>query len=326
MYAMVLVAIFLVYIAGSLYYVYKFRGNERYEDFTEYVRKGWPIFTPFNCLLYMFTQQHSKAPILDAKDFKELEELQKNWMVIREEAMRIFDQGYFDKIKDPNSSSFYDIGFRTFYKYGWSKFYLNWYGYTHDSAKKLCPKTVEILSKVPAVKGAMFSMLPPGGKLTRHLDPVAVSLRYHLGLKTPNSSACFINVDGVNYSWKDGEPFIFDETYLHYANNNSDQSRIILMCDIKRPLNTIGSLVNFFYAGLMRLTIVPNLETDKRGLVNSIFMGMKPILAKTKALKQTNKPLYLLIKHTTNATILILLLAIVYGVIQLGTSLLSSVL
>jgi beta-hydroxylase len=166
-------------------------------------------------------------------------------------------------------------------------------------------------------------MLPPGGKLTRHLDPVAVSLRYHLGLKTPNSHLCYINVDGKKYSWKDGEPFIFDETYLHFAHNDSDQPRIILMCDIKRPLNGIGAIVNFFYSALMKMTVVPNLETDKRGLVNTIFMKMRPLLQKTKSLKQTNRPLYLLIKHTTNTVLIILLIAVLYGILQLFTSLIS---
>ncbi|MGH6634584.1 MAG: aspartyl/asparaginyl beta-hydroxylase domain-containing protein, partial [Gammaproteobacteria bacterium] len=55
-----------------------------------------------------------------------------------------------------------------------------------------------------------------------------LSLRYHLGLVTPSSDDCFINVDGVPYSWRDGEAFLFDETYLHYARNDSDQYRLIL--------------------------------------------------------------------------------------------------
>jgi aspartyl/asparaginyl beta-hydroxylase (cupin superfamily) len=43
----------------------------------------------------------------------------------------------------------------------------------------------------------MFAMLPPGGKLGAHRDPFAGSLRYHLGLVTPNSEKCRILVDGV---------------------------------------------------------------------------------------------------------------------------------
>ena len=40
----------VVYGLASMYYVYRLRGNVRYETVREYVRKGWPIFTPLNCL------------------------------------------------------------------------------------------------------------------------------------------------------------------------------------------------------------------------------------------------------------------------------------
>jgi beta-hydroxylase len=213
-----------------------------------------------------------------------------------------------------------------FYKYGWSKFYLNWYGYTHASAKRLCPNTVEILSRVPQVKGAMFSVLPAGSQLTRHLDPIACSLRYHLVLVTPNADECYINVDGTNYSWRDGEAFIFDETYLHYAQNNTDQCRMILMCDVERPLSSFGRVVHFFYSGITKLTVVPNMDGDKRGLVNVVFSTLAPLLMKTKILKQTNRPLYLTIKYTTNATLIALVTALVggtlYGIVSLATHLL----
>jgi len=299
------------FVVGSLGYVFALRGTARYENLTEYLRKGWPLFAPLNCLLYAFTERRASQPIVSVRDFPELAPIQQNWHIIRDEAMKLFQQGTFDKTNSPDSDAYYDIGFRTFYKYGWSKFYLTWYGYTHASAERLCPRTVEILKQIPAVNGAMFSILPPGGQLTRHLDPVACSLRYHLGLATPNNDNCFINVDGNTMGWRDGEAFIFDETYLHFVKNDTDQHRLILMCDIERPLHLIGKIVNFFYKGIARLTVVPNMEGDKRGLVNSLFSGLAPILAKTKALKQTNRPRYVLIKYSVN----LLLIAIVFGLI-----------
>ena len=162
-------------------YVYAYRGQSRYEGLTEYVRKGWPIATPINCLLYLFTQKRVARPIIPVTEFPELRKVQENWETIRDEVLSIKEQGYFDLVTDDKNDSYYDIGFRTFYKYGWSKFYINWYGETHNSAKRLCPKTVEILKDIKCVNGAMFSILPVGSKLTRHLDPVACSFRYHLG-------------------------------------------------------------------------------------------------------------------------------------------------
>lgn len=302
---------------SSLFYVYKMRGTVRYENLSEYLRKGWPLFAPLNCLLYLFTRSKAKKAIMNTQDFPELQIIEDNWETIRDEAMGLLEQNYFEKTKDPNAQSYYDIGFRTFYKYGWGKFYLKWYGHTHPSAQATCPKTLEILKQVPSVNGAMFSFLPVGSKLTRHLDPVACSLRYHLGLQTPNTDDCFINVDGTTYSWRDGQAFMFDETYLHYAKNNSQKTRLILMCDVERPMFVIGRFVNLIYKVLMRTTVVPNTEGDPRGLANTVFSGLSPILKKTKALKQTNKPLYSTIKYTVNTTLIVLFLLLIVGFVNL---------
>lgn len=309
--------VFFAFVIFSLTYVYMYRGTERYVNLTEYMRKGWPIFAPINCFLYLFTKARARNSIVDLKNYKELDEIRANWETIRDEGMKLYEMGYFDRTNNPDSAAYYDVGFRTFYKYGWSKFYLTWYGHTHKSAKELCPKTVAILKRIPSVNGAMFSILPPGSKLTRHLDPVACSLRYHLGLSTPNSDDCYINVDGANYSWRDGEAFMFDETYLHYVYNNSDKHRLILMCDINRPMFLIGGVVNFFYRNFMRLSLVPNVEGDKQGFANIVFSSVAPILQRSKKLKQTNRPLYLLVKYTTNSIIILLLAVGVWYLIKL---------
>lgn len=82
----------------------------------------------------------------------------------------------------------------------------------------------------------MFAELPPGAYLGKHRDPYAGSVRYHLGLSTPNDDRCFIEVDRQRHSWRDGEAVIFDETYVHWAENKTEQTRIILFCDIERPM------------------------------------------------------------------------------------------
>ena len=54
----------------------------------------------------------------------------------------------------------------------------------------------------PSVHAAMFAVLAPHSHLVRHRDPFAGSLRYHLGLKTPNADTCRIFVDGQPYTWQ----------------------------------------------------------------------------------------------------------------------------
>jgi beta-hydroxylase len=62
----------------------------------------------------------------------------------------------------------------------------------------------------------------------------ASSLRYHLGLLTPNSPKCFMTLDGVEHSWFDGEELLFDQSYLHSAVNQTDNIRVILFCDVEK--------------------------------------------------------------------------------------------
>ena len=313
----IIMSTIVLFCVGSMGYAYAIRGQARWEGFGEYIRKGWPLFTPFNCLLYLFTKSKARPAIMDIDEFPELAKLQENWEIIRDEALALNAEGGFDKIGDKNSASFYDIGFRTFYKYGWTKFYLNWYGYTHESAKRTCPKTVEILSEIPAVNGAMFSILPPGGQLTRHLDPVACSLRYHLGLATPNNDACYISVDDTKYSWRDGEPLLFDVTFLHFAHNDSDKLRVILMCDVERPMSWVGRMLNTPYKWLMKATVVPNTDEDKKGFANRTFSTLVPLLEKGKRLKETNLPAYKALKYLVNSSLVLLVAAVVWVLIQL---------
>ena len=302
---------------GCMAYVYRYRGTARYDSVREYVRKAWPIFAPLNCMLYLFTEKRARRVFMDLGEFPELEAIKANWTTIRDEAVALQAAGYFNKAKDPNTPAYFDVGFRTFFKYGWSRFYLNWYGHTHESAMALCPKTVEILARIPSVNGAMFSLLPPGGQLTRHIDPLAISLRYHLGLATPNSDDCFINVDGQAYSWRDGQASLFDITYLHFARNESASPRLILMCDIERPLGLVGTVINFFYKGIARLTVVPNLQGDTQGFANRVFSTVGPLLGRTKALKKSNRPLYTVVKWAFNGALLVLLALPVYGLFRL---------
>ena len=299
-------SVVLAFSLASMGYVYRVRGTVRFANLSEYLRKGWPIFAPLNCLLYACTHKSGRPPILNNADFPEYEVLRENWQTIRDEALKLKEMGFFEQSKDTSNVAYYDVGFRTFAKYGWSKFYLTWYGYTHHSAQELCPKTVEILKRVPQVNGAMFSLLPANSILTRHLDPVASSLRLHMGLATPNQDACFIQVDNQTYSWRDGQILLFDETFLHHVRNDTGDFRMLLMCDVRRPLNGFGRIINAGVQAALAVSVVPNTSKDRRGLANRLFHGLVPFLAKTKALKQTNRPLYLCVKWGINLSLIAL--------------------
>ena len=131
---------------------------------------------PYNLLMNLFSKLPNK-PILETESIDELAILRENWEIIRDEALSLSEDG---EIKAADGLN--DAGFNSFFRQGWTRFYLKWYGDAMPSAIRKCPKTVEILKQTPSVKAAMFASLPSGSRLLPHRDPFAGSLRYHLGL------------------------------------------------------------------------------------------------------------------------------------------------
>lgn len=277
--------ILYVFVFSSLYLHY--RGRARLPILRQLGNHS-TLLAPYNVLMYLFSAVPNK-PYLDLKGFPEVAVLRDNWEVIRDEA-RVLLQG--GELKAANDHV--DIGFNSFFQRGWRRFYLKWYDAPPPSALALCPKTVALLESIPSVNAAMFALLPPGARLNLHRDPSAASVRYHLGLMTPNSDACFINVDGESYAWRDGQDVMFDETYLHFAENNTDQTRLILFCDIERPLHgaPIRGLNRLFERYFLRAAATQNDTQEHIGWVNRLYRPIGVLKSQLKKIKDWNKPLF----------------------------------
>lgn len=279
-----------IFIISTLYT--HFRGRVKL-NFTRQLFDHSTFMSPINNFMYLFSKVPTK-PYLDNKYFPELEIFDKNWEIIKQEAQKLVAEGYIS-----SSDKYDDAGFNSFFRRGWKRFYLKWYTVgILDSATKLCPKTVELIKQVPNLNGAMFTYLPAGGRLGKHRDPYAGSLRYHLGLDTPNSDDCYILVDGIKHSWYDGKSVIFDETYIHEADNKTEKDRLIFFCDIRRPM------VNKFFDWLnatisyivMAGSATKNVEGEHIGWLNRAFAYVYKIRLVGKKIKKTNKILYKLVK------------------------------
>jgi beta-hydroxylase len=243
---------------------------------------------PINCLLYLFSKTKAGA-FIPVTDFPEMKPLQDHWQIMRDEALALNADGAIAA-----ATGYNDIGFNSFFRTGWKRFHLYWYGKEIPSAQLHCPKTVALLKSIPSIKAAMFASLPPGATLVRHRDPYAGSLRYHIGLVTPNDPGCFINVDGERYYWKDGEAVMFDETYIHYAANETDQQRIVLFCDVERPVHTklLQLLNRWFGHYVMSAASSQNVEGEKVGFVNILFKYFYHLRAQAKKLKAKQRGVY----------------------------------
>lgn len=295
-------SLLLAAFLASVTYV-QFRGRVRHK-FSRLVADHANLLAPYNALMYLFSSVKAK-PYADVREFPELRAVTGQWQLIREEALRLFDEGHIR-----TASGYNDIGFNTFFRRGWKRFYLKWYGDFLPSAEALCPKTAELLANIPSINAAMFTLLPPGSRLGAHRDPFAGSLRYHLGLVTPNSPDCYLIVDGEKYHWKDGEAVMFDETYIHQAENRTDVSRVILFCDIERPLSNpaLRWINRTLGHGMIRAAATQNVAGEPVGMLNHIFSYVYHIRALGLRIKERSKALYYLLKWA-------LLAALCYAII-----------
>lgn len=282
--------VLLVFVASALYA--HFRGRVRFGlarallDFTV-------LIAPVNALMYLFSRTPRTAYIDQSREFPELKLLNDNWQVIRDEAMSLADGGQIRA-----AAGYTDMGFNSFFRTGWKRFYLTWYGRELPSAMAQCPNTLALLKQIPSVKAAMFASLPPGATLQRHRDPYAGSLRYHLGLFTPNDAGCFIEVDGQPYHWKDGEAVMFDETFIHHAANRTQQQRVVLFCDIERPLWTapVRWFNRVFAKYVLAAAASANDEGESIGGLNQFFKVFYQGRLRAKAFKAKHRTAYYVLK------------------------------
>lgn len=286
-----------LFLAACVYLVcvsfVHFRGKERIR-FERQLTEHSGMFSPWNSLLYLFSAV-PKDPLLPAEDFPQLKSLKDNWETIRDEALAVYHEG-----KVEYNAEQHDLAFLSFKKLGWKRFHMKWYGDFLPSALERCPKTIEIMRAIPELNSAAFTLLPPGKKLGRHRDPFASSLRYHLGLVCPKADGCSIWVDGEKYTWKDGEDIVFDETYVHWAENETDEPRLILFVDFTRPLHTpVMRFINqFLIDHIYGITASRNDRTEKSGLLNRVtpvFFHLKRFFRSIKT--RMNRKVYYACKY-----------------------------
>ncbi|MGH1539497.1 MAG: aspartyl/asparaginyl beta-hydroxylase domain-containing protein [Arenicella sp.] len=294
------ITLLAIFIGAGLYI--HFRGSVRH-SFRRQLTSHTNLTAPYNAFTYLVSAIPN-TPYIEKEQLADLSLLDDNWETIREEAQALFAAEQITQ-----SDTVDDIAFNSFFRTGWGRFYLKWYGDFFPSGNQHCPKTIELLKQLPQVNAAMFASLPPGAKLAEHRDPFAGSLRYHLGLFTPNSSDCFIKVDGVPYHWKDGESVLFDETYIHTAENNTDQPRVILFCDVRRPLRyEWANKLNIWVCNtILKSSATKNVPGEKVGIVNRAFGQIYKLRTLGKRIKKWNRKGYYVMKYVFFALIIYLI-------------------
>jgi tetratricopeptide (TPR) repeat protein len=121
----------------------------------------------------------------------------------------------------------------------WSAIHLLQNGRRIEGNARHCPKTLEAIAHMdqPDVPGAspnaMFSLLAPRTRIPPHTGVANTRLVCHLPLIVPPD--CGFRCGETIREWRAGEAFVFDDTIVHEAWNDSDQLRVVLIIDLWPP-------------------------------------------------------------------------------------------
>ncbi|WP_201298326.1 aspartyl/asparaginyl beta-hydroxylase domain-containing protein [Nocardia sp. CY41] len=177
----------------------------------------------------------------DTDEFPWVRRIEDEWLLIRTELDRVLmDRDHLPNFQDISVDQEIltnDDKWKSYFFYG--------YGFRSDVNCARCPNTARIVSQIPGMKTAFFSILLPDKHLPAHRGPYSGVLRYHLGLRIPEpGDGCRLRVDKDIRHWEEGSSLIFDDTYDHEAWNDTSHVRVVLFVDFVRPMRFPMNFLN----------------------------------------------------------------------------------
>jgi beta-hydroxylase len=191
------------------------------------------------------------APVFDPAVFPWIRDFEANWEKIRAELDVVLQQR-------ESLPSFHDISpdqKRISKGDNWKTFIFYGLGHRIDSNCERCPETTKLLERCPDLQNAWFSILKAGYRIPPHKGPTNGIVRIHLGLIIPEQrDQCWIRVDDRILHWDEGKCIVFDDSFEHEVQNNTDQQRVVLFFDVLRPMRTPGRILNSLVLALLKRT------------------------------------------------------------------------
>ena len=178
-------------------------------------------------------------PVIPADAFHWTDSLTEKWQLVAEEAASILrHRDAVPPLKDisPDHARIAGDG-------NWRSFFLIGYGYEVAENCARAPITAELVRRIPDLNSAFFSILEPGATIPRHRGVTRGLVTCHLGLIVPDTpEKCVMQVEDRSLYWEAGKWLIFDDSYYHEVHNATDQRRVILLVQVKRPMRVLGRL------------------------------------------------------------------------------------
>ncbi len=193
----------------------------------------------------------SNDPVLDAKQFPALDAFTEHWEEIRDEVKEILKHREavpaFEEVSPDQMKIAKGKLWRTFILFG--------FGTKLEKNCSQAPVTTKLLESVPNLQTAWFSIMSPRYHVAKHKGVTKSILRAHLGLMIPKDAEnCRMRVDQEICVWREGEIFVFDDTYEHEVWNDTEDERVILLFDFDRPMRPWGRFINKVFVWALKFT------------------------------------------------------------------------
>jgi|SRR4051812_12116133 aspartyl/asparaginyl beta-hydroxylase (cupin superfamily) len=211
----------------------------------------WGVFVLIAVLIHLFCLKlceffisllaSSRREFFSIDEFPWAAELEEHWREIREELDHLLPAAdlipnFQDLMVEQQSVTQDDR---------WKVFVFLGYGSVVPENWKRCPRTGELLKKIPGLTTAMFSILRGKKHIPEHRGPYKGVLRYHLALKVPEPAEFNkIRVGSETRTWEEGKSMIFDDTFPHEVMKETEGDRVVLFVDFIRPLPQPLDLMN----------------------------------------------------------------------------------
>lgn len=215
-------------------------------------------------LWHFFGQQSlvGAAPTFDRAMFPALQSLEDNWQTVRGE----LDVLLKDRELLPTFQSISRDQRRIAKGDRWKTFILLGFGHWSKRSGTSCPETSRLLSSIPDLETALFSILAPGYHIPAHRGITRGLIRVHLAVKVPTDRLnCRIRVDSGIHHWTEGQCLVFDDTFEHEVWNDTPEERVVLLLDIKRPMRWPGRVINTGFLWAIRRTAYVQSARRKQG-------------------------------------------------------------
>ena len=189
--------------------------------------------------------------VFDNERFPWAADIEAHWQDIRREACQALELREI-------IPSFQDISpdqYRISQTDEWKTFWYRGFGHASQAFATLFPETARVVDAVPGIETAFFSIVAPGKHIIPHRGVYKGIVNYHLGVLVPkDKERCRMRVGSEHFYWEEGKSRIFDDTFEHEVWNDTDEERVVLMVQFRRPLRQPGRLVSALFLKVLQHT------------------------------------------------------------------------